>query len=633
MNVLSRVILQVLSVVLLVFLQGCPPPEPVASKCDCLGADGEGCPFDLKADGSGADLGEIDAAVPSDQVDTGKDDTTEVGDSAGDDGGDKDQLDLAGDLGPTCDGTPDCFEKGICSGKVLSWCDGTEWRCSYDLVQGLEWGGELTCDGLDNDCDGAVDEALIPPPDTCLFQGACAEAVPVCTNGNWDCGYGALAQYQQEPELSCDGIDNDCDGTPDEELCQEGTPGDTECIDNDSYHVLQGDGNSWGAPKACKPTESCMGLGECTRKDIWQINTFATDGQAKPSAARLGDGFSVTWQSEGLDTSSYGIAYRTFGGTGNELLPEQKLNLFTKGAQQHPAAVAMGADAFFAGWESADQDGSGVGLFGRIILEGGSAGSELVLPATTTLDQKDLAFAPLGEAGDVIAVWADNSQGNFRLKGGHIANAGWPWTLEVEITTQSKDDDTRPAVAVVGTDAAVVVWERKVGPLPDLFARRASNVAGLEWSLASEIPVATGVMEVETKPTISASGAYVYIAWLEEQAKRICVRRFKPDLSSAGDAVCMNAESGGVQAVALAVLGDDEVAVAWQEGPSQNNKIKLAPFAGGTTFGASYLVDVGAMDPDGSLSLVAFAGGKVLVTWARSGIASGLDIWAKFVQM
>jgi hypothetical protein len=71
---------------------------------------------------------------------------------------------------------------------------------------------EEECDGKDNDCDDAIDEDVPPMPcgnDT----PPCQAGAKVCTNGKWskDCP----GEVKPEPEM-CDGIDNDCNGVPDE---------------------------------------------------------------------------------------------------------------------------------------------------------------------------------------------------------------------------------------------------------------------------------------------------------------------------------------------------------------------------------------------------------------------------------
>ncbi len=69
------------------------------------------------------------------------------------------------------------------------------------------------CDGLDNDCDGSVDEGDPEgsgPCDTGL-QGVCAEGTLHCQGGSLVC----VQDVMPSAEICGDALDNDCDGLTD----------------------------------------------------------------------------------------------------------------------------------------------------------------------------------------------------------------------------------------------------------------------------------------------------------------------------------------------------------------------------------------------------------------------------------
>ena len=105
---------------------------------------------------------------------------------------------------------------------VLSGCQNGRVDLNNDPTDGCEFSctlnGNETCNGVDDDCNGAVDDGLSGPsstPSSCLQTlGVCAGRTPTCRGaGGWQCDF---PETYQLIETICDGLDNDCDGTPDE---------------------------------------------------------------------------------------------------------------------------------------------------------------------------------------------------------------------------------------------------------------------------------------------------------------------------------------------------------------------------------------------------------------------------------
>ncbi|HAN30446.1 MAG TPA: hypothetical protein DCQ06_02510 [Myxococcales bacterium] len=166
-------------------------------------------------------------------------------------------------------------DKGICECSARATSLGLSTNCTNKNLYGAcsgqrncEVGGLGACQALvpkpeecnavDDDCDGSTDnfDASAPCKSSNEF-GSCTGVIVSCLDGKTECDAPAA-----KPEL-CNGIDDDCDGETDEQLCDDGDPctkdscnTDGSCKHKELAGLVCDDGS------VCTQTDKCIS-GKC----------------------------------------------------------------------------------------------------------------------------------------------------------------------------------------------------------------------------------------------------------------------------------------------------------------------------------------------------------------------------------
>ena len=118
-----------------------------------------------------------------------------------------------------------CEGRGTCGPGIVECTPDGAVACSSNPGGSEDRSSAEVCNALDDDCDGETDEGATVEGDpfaVCKVVGVCATHADqvrlVCRDGKPACDFSQVPGYSGAVEARCDGLDEDCDGLPDDDF-------------------------------------------------------------------------------------------------------------------------------------------------------------------------------------------------------------------------------------------------------------------------------------------------------------------------------------------------------------------------------------------------------------------------------
>ncbi len=179
----------------------------------------------------------------------------------------------------------------------------------------------------------------------------------------------------------------------------------------------------------------------------------------RPAVAALGDdGFVVVWESAGQDGSGLGVYAQRFDKAGRRQGVETQVHVSAGGDQWQPAVASLGDGGFAVAWASRHEPASGLDVYMRRFTKAGQPqGGEILVNQTQGADQGEPAIAALG-AGTVV-VWTSPGRigSGLDVFGQRLTQTGDLAGAEFLVNRMTQHDQFWPALTAIG-DGFLAAW-------------------------------------------------------------------------------------------------------------------------------------------------------------------------------
>jgi len=342
----------------------------------------------------------------------------------------------------------------------------------------------------------------------------------------------------------------------------------------------------------------------------FQVNSYTTERQASPSIAASADGsFVVVWDSRNQDGSNLGVFGQRYDGNGVPRGSEFRVNSYTTDLQYGPS-VAQGSDgSFLVVWTSWQGPEATEVQGQRYDSAGGALGAEFRVNSYTTGFQELAAAASLGDGGFVV-VWVGDSLGvQHGIIGQRFDSQGIPLGTEFRVNSYTIQSQTFPSVASDASGNFVVVWQNgdQDGQDFGIFGQRFDS-AGMPQG--NEFQVNTYTTDHQMYPCVASdAGGNFVVAWQsyhqDGSNNGIFAQRYDSSGAPHGHEFLVNTFTNHAQArPSVGALGERLFAVVWQS--------DLQDGSGEGVFGQR--IDLGGDTIPPSVSITAPNGGETLFT-------------------